>query len=319
LEVFEVIYEKVKLYHDREGVTLTSYVYSDSVELLNGKKRGAVLICPGGAYLNCSDREAEPVAFRFASMGYHAFVLRYSTYLEGKQGFPDLSKEASVNEKSIFPNPMRDIAKAMLYIGAHADEWLVDTDKIAICGFSAGAHNCAMYSVYWNDPILTDYFNVRPEQLKPAAAILGYTLSDYVMQKELVNQAQNNFAKPLFDLANLAYTGVKEPDDEMLHKISPALHVSEATPPTFLWATAQDELVSVQHTISMAQALARKNIPFEMHVFEEGPHGLSLSNQASAGNREQIKTDAGKWVELAEQWLYKRFQLDLPEKQQWNF
>ena len=65
---------------------------------------------------------------------------------EGGKGdfFPDLNREFSVDKSSAFPNPMRDIAKAMLHIHEHAEEWLVDTNKIVVCGFSAGAHNCAM-------------------------------------------------------------------------------------------------------------------------------------------------------------------------------
>ena len=65
-------------------VTLTSYVLDDSRELLNGQTRPAVLIMPGGGYFSCSDREAEPIALLFNNHGYHAFVLRYATYLEGK-------------------------------------------------------------------------------------------------------------------------------------------------------------------------------------------------------------------------------------------
>ena len=75
----------IKLYENRDDVTLTTYVLADSKEMLNGKARPAVLICPGGAYISCSDREAEPVAMAFAAMGYHAFVLRYSVY--GEQVF----------------------------------------------------------------------------------------------------------------------------------------------------------------------------------------------------------------------------------------
>ena len=79
--------EKIKLIEGRDDVTLTTYVLDDSPEMLNGKKRPAVIICPGGAYLNCSEREGEPVAMAFAMMGYHAFVLRYSTYTNAKGGF----------------------------------------------------------------------------------------------------------------------------------------------------------------------------------------------------------------------------------------
>ena len=135
-----MITKTIQLYENRPDVTLTTYLLSDSPELLNGKKRPAVLVCPGGAYLNCSDREAEPVALRFAAMGYHAFVLRYSTYFEGKPSPFPLPKSMEVNPHSVYPGPMRDIGKAFLTIRAHAEEWLVDVERIAICGFSAGGH-----------------------------------------------------------------------------------------------------------------------------------------------------------------------------------
>ena len=60
--------EQFYLYDDDPKVTLTTYILDDSPEMLMGKKRPAVLVCPGGAYMFCSDREAEPVAIRFASM-----------------------------------------------------------------------------------------------------------------------------------------------------------------------------------------------------------------------------------------------------------
>ncbi|WP_372631129.1 hypothetical protein [Cohnella sp.] len=62
----------------KEGATLTGYVLDSSKELSNARVRPAVLICPGGAYRLCSDREAEPVAMAFLAEGYQAFVLRYS-------------------------------------------------------------------------------------------------------------------------------------------------------------------------------------------------------------------------------------------------
>ena len=61
--------EVIKLYENREDVTLTTYVLQDSPEMLAGGKRPAILICPGGGYMGCSDREAEPIAMKFASMG----------------------------------------------------------------------------------------------------------------------------------------------------------------------------------------------------------------------------------------------------------
>lgn len=302
--------EKIKLYEDREDVTLTAYVIADSPELLNGAKRPGIIICPGGGYISCSDREAEPVALRFAAMGYHAFVLRYSTYNEGSNAFPDLSKPISPKKHCQHPAPMREIGKAMLIVRKHADEWLVDTDKIAICGFSAGAHNTAMFGTYWHTPVLSEYFHEKPEAFKPAALILGYTLSDYIFMK---NIAKNMMDEAFFEASNTAFLGEAKPGEERLDEVSPARHVTEHTPPTFLWATAEDTLVPVQHTLRMAHALADRHIPFEMHVFEEGPHGLALATQATAGAKSQISADAAKWTELADKWLEKRFALNMPE------
>ena len=311
--------EKLYLYEGREDVTLTTYILDDSRELLDGKKRPAVLVCPGGAYLNCSDREGEPVALRFAAMGYHAFVLRYSVLGRNAPDFNafDFSKKPEPNPDCVYPRPQRDIARAMLTIRAHAAEWLVDADRVAICGFSAGAHNCAMYSVYWDDPVTREPFGCTAEELRPAAAILAYTLSDYVfMQGEL--QKMEGIGKGLFDLCNLAFLGTTDPDGATLDKVSPARHITKNTPPTFLWATAGDNLVPVQHTLLMANALATAGVPFEVHVFEEGDHGLSLADQSTAVARVQIDPDASKWVGLAEAWLQKRLALDLPDQLSWN-
>ncbi len=311
-----MITQTLELYPDRQDVTLTTYVLTDSPELLAGRKRPAVIVCPGGAYLACSDREAEPVALCFAAMGYHAFVLRYSTYTDGA-GFPQITAESRnlpVNPKSVHPGPMRDIGKAFLTVRAHADEWHVDLDRIAVCGFSAGAHNCAMYSVYWQDPLICAHFGEPPAAFKPAAAILGYGVLDYHLMFGNTTDP-NNLA--LADAANIAFFGTTAPTPQALDAASPALHVTEATPPTFLWATAGDALVPVENTTRMATALARAGVPFEVHIFEEGQHGLALADQASSGALLEINHDAAKWTDLVEAWLLKRFALPMPAVPAW--
>lgn len=306
--------EVIKLYENRNDVTLTTYVLQDSLEMLAGKRRPAILICPGGAYLNCSDREAEPIAMKFASMGYHTFVLRYSTYQQGgAEEFPDISKSLPVKEHCKHPTPMREIGQSMLIIREHAEEWLVDTDRIAVCGFSAGAHNAAMYATNWHTDVISEYFHEDKEKFRPAAAILGYALSDYIFMKENTEKT-TVMDREFFKASNTAFMGTAEPSEEQLDEVSPARHVTENTPPTYLWATAADTLVPVQHSIRMAHALADKKIPFEMHIFEEGGHGLALANQASAASKSQMNSDAAKWADLAGCWLEKRFALDLPNK-----
>lgn len=309
-----MIQQTIPLYENRSDVTLTTYVLADSAEMLNGKKRPAVLICPGGAYLNCSDREAEPVALRFAAMGYHAFVLRYSVYFEGRPSpFPP-PKEMPVNPHSVHPGPMRDIAQAFLTIRAHADLWLVDTDRIALCGFSAGAHNCAMYSVYWQDPVLSEYFQADPGVFRPAAAILAYGVLDYHL---MFGEIKDAFAQDLSKAAAIALMGTPTPTPELLDTLSPTRHVTKNTPPTFLWATVGDGLVPVENTTRMATALAQAGVPFEVHIFEQGDHGLSLADQSTAGSLYQIDADVEKWADLAKAWLHKRFALPLPARPAW--
>lgn len=304
-----MIHEIMYLYEERTDVTLTTYILSDSKEMLAGGKRPAVLICPGGAYLGCSDREAEPVAMAFNAMGYHTFVLRYTTY--GGEVF-EKGFEGMVPKKQCqHPAPMQEIGLAMLKIKKHAKEWLVDENRVAICGFSAGAHNCAMYATHWHTPMINDLAENQKEMFRPAACILGYCLSDYSYMKEYT--LQDAGAVAMFEASNLSFLGEKEASKERLIEVSPAWYVTKETPPVFLWATAADELVPVQHSIRMAYALAEQKVPFEIHIFEEGAHGLSLATQASAAFVSQVNEDAAKWVQLADAWLKKRFALVLQE------
>ena len=310
-----MIIKEIKLCKEKEDVKLTTYLVNESGNLNIIKKRPAVLICPGGGYMGCSDREAEPVAIRFASMGYHTFVLRYSTYGEGKSGMPDITKAIPEKKDRQYPAQIREIGMAMLYIRKHAGEWNVDADKITLCGFSAGAHLSGLYGVNWNKPVVTEFFKVDEKELRPAAMILGYMPSDYLFMKEY---KMPEFFKQYNDAVNQILTGTAEPDDETRKLLSPARLVDENTPPAFLWATAADEMVPIQNTLRMAHALADHKVPFEVHVFEEGHHGLGLADQSSAESRQEMDKDAAQWVELARRWMEKRFALDLPEQNEFE-
>ncbi|KAI4439686.1 alpha/beta hydrolase [Schaedlerella arabinosiphila] len=305
--------EKILLSEKLEHVTLTAYVLEDSPETTKGIKRPGVLICPGGAYMFCSDREAEPIALKFAAMGYHAFVLRYSVYSNSGIQFPQPGKTPPY-EPGMFPGPMREIGKAMLAIREHGEDWKVDADKIILTGYSAGAHNCAMYAVYWNSGRVAGALGADPALLKPAAAVLGYGMYDYLRLKEIHKNSEDPMDYRLFQDVNFAYFGTDAPDDEAFAAASPALHVTKDTPPMFLWATCEDNVVPVRNTVWMAEALSAAKVPFEVHIYEKGSHGLSAADQLSAEAKEQISPDVADWLECAERWLLKRFALELPEK-----
>lgn len=304
--------EVIKLYPDRDDVTLTTYILDDSKETRNGRPRPAVVICPGGGYLNVSDREAEPVALKFLSMGYHAFVLRYSVYSKGGQEPIDYLKPFDVKKFCKYPAQIRELGRSMLIVREHAQEWHIDRDKIAICGFSAGAHNCALYSVYWDKEIITDYLKADAKELRPNACILGYPLTDYVYMNS--TKGNNQMADGLFAISNIAFLGEQEVSEDKLKEISPAGCVSESVPPTFIWATANDELVDIQHSIIYSRALADNKIPFELHIFEDGKHGLSVADQTSSEAAKEVQPLIQYWVPAVNRWLQKRFEYELPEK-----
>ncbi|WEV40856.1 alpha/beta hydrolase [Lactobacillus sp. ESL0681] len=306
--------KKINLVKDNPEVTLTTYLLADSPEMLAGKARPAIIICPGGGYFNCSDREAEPVAMYFASQGYHAFVLRYSTYQTGELTMPDLSKPLPVKEASLYPRQIRELGQAMLLIKQNASDWQVDPDQIGVCGFSAGGNVAALYATRYNEAVLTDYLQVTVQQLRPAFAITGYALTDYhLLDRDLAKQTSGMDAA-FMKASNVAYLGKEFPDYELEASVSPIDHVDSQTPPFFIWTTSTDQLVSAGHSLNLASALAKANIPYEIHIFGEGEHGLSLAMQATSQVKSQIEPAVSEWTHLCAKWLTKRFPLNLVEK-----
>ncbi|MBN2046521.1 MAG: alpha/beta hydrolase [Anaerolineaceae bacterium] len=116
----------------------------------------------------------------------------------------------------------------------------------------------------------------------------------------------------------LGYPCIQDTLSDVLPHPIPSLEkeVDDLTPPTFLFHTAADQLVSVQHSLAFADALDRHNIPFEMHIFQNGTHGLALSNDVtSAGICDMVEPDAEKWFGLCVAWLKNLFGRFPAEKQ----
>lgn len=298
-----MICEKIKLWKDDDNAYLETYILKDSQEFKTGERRPAVIICPGGAYFRTTDREAEPVAMRFITLGYNAFVLRYNTYYGDK--IIDRKNPPPGNEKTVYPQPLYDLAKAILTIKENAESWFVDIDKIILCGFSAGGHLAASMGVHWQDEMLTSKFSVDSELLRPNALILGYPLTDYILMKREIDP-NNAGAIAFHEISNKVVFGKSNPTDEELMKLSPANYVSDKTPPTFLWHTADDESVYVANSLRFATMLTKYKVPYELHIFETGVHGLSLADETTAANDKHINPDCQVWFDLATSWLKKR-------------
>lgn len=106
-----------------EDATLEGYILDCELSLGQETSRPAIIICPGGGYLYCSPREAEPVALAYAAKGIHAFILRYST-----------------GRNAAGLAPLKEVDWAVGYVRENAEKWHIDPKKILTCGFSAGGH-----------------------------------------------------------------------------------------------------------------------------------------------------------------------------------
>lgn len=232
-------------------------------------KRPCMIVCPGGGYAMCSQREAEPIALHFLPEGYNVFVLWYSV------------------APHRFPNQLREVAAVMELIHKNAEEWHCDTQKIAIIGFSAGGHLAAHYSTAFDCAEVREVF---PESKSVNASVLSYP----VITADFANAHIGSFRNLL---------GKTELSSEEIDKFSCDKLVRDITPPAFLWHTAEDSCVPVENTLLYAHALSQHKIPFEVHIYPYGCHGLATSDSAT---NNELPADVARtkgWLENVKKWL----------------
>lgn len=252
------------------GVKLSGFLL-EPVCVDKNRLRPAVIICPGGGYGHLSAREGEPVAMRYLAMGCHAFVLYYSV--------------APVT----FPAALLELAESVAFIRSHAEEWRLDSERIYVSGFSAGGHLAGSLGVFWKRPFVWEPLGLTPEQIRPNGMILCYPV---IHSGEYAHR--ESFRKLL---------GERAEEEELLRLNSLELQVTEDTPRTFLWHTAADGSVPVENSLLFAQALSRHGISFELHVYPEGKHGLSLANAEVASSENGIVEACQDWIRAVELWI----------------
>ena len=220
--------------------SLTAYPPAD------GKSNGAsFLVLPGGGYGALASQEGEGYAKWLASEGIAAYVLKYRL---GSSGYRH-------------PVMLQDAARALRTVRAWAHRDGRDPARVGIIGSSAGGHLASTLLVYngvgdagASDPI-------ERESSRPDLGVLCYPV---ISSGEYAHRGSFN---------NLL--GENAPA-ELLQMLSTELHVTKDTPPTFLWHTTEDRAVPVQNSLLFATALAKANVPFELHVYEKGGHGMGL-------------------------------------------
>lgn len=220
---------------------------------------GAVIICPGGGYSHRAEHEGQPIAEFFNSKGLHAFVVQYRV------------------APHQHPAPLLDLARAVRIVRSNADEWNILANKIAVCGFSAGAHLAGSIGVLHSEAT-NKADDLSEISARPNGLILCY---------------------PVISSAKFGHQGsfdnlVGKENIALRAKLSLETLVTEDTPPAFLWHTASDSTVPVENSFVFCQALSRCNVPFELHVFPQGNHGLGLATE---------QRNIAVWTELCATWL----------------
>lgn len=231
---------------------------------------------PGGAYAWTSPREAEPIALRALASGRHAFVLRYSV------------------APRRWPLALLDACRSMRIIREGADEWRLAPSRVAALGFSAGGHLAASLSFLGGDPGIARSPGMEGFDTRPDALGLAYPV---VTSGEAAHRGSfENLLGRTADPREVAAQSLE-------------LRLPAEPPPLFLWHTAIDEAVSVRNSLLLAGAYADRGLPFELHVFPRGGHGLALATPETEEPERPPEPRAARWAELFFSWL----DLTLPE------
>jgi acetyl esterase/lipase len=213
-----------------------------------GQSSGAAMvICPGGGYGGLAAHEGRDYALWLNQAGITGFVLKYRL---GSHGYRH-------------PIMLGDAARAVRHVRAHATRWQIDPGKIGIMGSSAGGHLASTVLTHFDDGSPDAPDPVDRHSSRPNLGILCY---------------------PVITMGHHTHEGSKknllggEPDPELVRLLSNELQVTPRTPPCFVWHTYEDNAVKVENSLEFAAALRRAEVPFDLHIYQKGRHGIGLAD-----------------------------------------
>lgn len=204
----------------------------------------AMVICPGGGYQHLADHEGRVYAQWLNDHGIAAFVLKY------RLG-PDYHH----------PAMLQDASRALRTVRARAGEWNVDPHRIGIMGSSAGGHLASTLLTHFDAGDINSEDAIERQSSRPDLGILCY---------------------PVITMGKFTHAGSKKnligtnAPAALVENLSNELQVTSNTPPVFLWHTFEDKTVPVENSLQFAAALRRAGVPFDLHIYEKGGHGLGL-------------------------------------------
>ncbi len=246
---------------DKDIPTLTPYLPEPD------KATGAaIVICPGGGYGGLAAHEGKDYARFMNEHGIAGFVLKYRL---GSGGYRH-------------PVMLQDAARAVRTVRARAGEWKLDPKRIGIMGSSAGGHLASTLVTHFDagKPDAAD--PIERASSRPDAGILCY---------------------PVITMGKFTHQGSKrnllgdDPAPELVRELSNELQVTKDTPPCFIWHTYEDAGVPVENSLQFADALRQAGVPFDLHIYQRGPHGLGL------GTRDWNPEKRHPWTRNCAFWL----------------
>ena len=234
---------------DKDVPTLTPYL-PDPAQASGA----AMVICPGGGYAGLASYEGQDYARWLNAHGVAGFVLKYRL---GSAGYHH-------------PAMLQDAARAVRLVRAKAAEWNVDPKRVGIMGSSAGGHLASTLLTHFDNGHPQAEDPVERESSRPDLGILCYAV--ITMGTNTHRGSRDNLLGP-------------NPSPELVKLLSNELQVTAQTPPCFIWHTWEDRTVKVENSLDFAYALRRAGVPFELHIYQKGPHGQGLGSRDNDPNK----------------------------------
>jgi acetyl esterase/lipase len=225
----------------------------------------AFVICPGGGYGGLAEHEGAPYARFLNESGIAGFVLKYRL---GSKGYRH-------------PAMLQDAARAVRLVRSRSTEWKVDPQRIGIMGSSAGGHLAST--------LLTHFDNGKPDAPDP-------------VERQSCRPDLGILCYPVITMGEFTHEGSKhnllgnDPFPGLVRELSNELQVTSQTPPCFIWHTYEDTVVPVENSLLFAAALRKAGVPFDLHVYQKGPHGIGLGSQEPNGLRHPWTADCVFWL-----------------------
>ena len=225
----------------------------------------AMVICPGGGYAHLAPHEGNDYALWLNQHGVTCFVLKYRL---GSSGYH-------------YPAEFEDAARALRWVRAHADEFKIDPKRIGIMGSSAGGHLAATLLTHFDSGDTNSADVIERQSSRPDLGILCYPV---ITMGQFTHQGSKD---------NLLG---KKPSRKLVKLLSSELQVTTNTPPCFIWTTFEDKTVPMENTLMFAEALRKNHVPFDLHVYEKGAHGMGLADKPPFAHPHPWAADCLFWL-----------------------